>query len=78
MAVEPLLRDLMPARVVLPTPILALPDEEWEHLVGMEDMADHRDWVTRSSRANFLMHLKKMKEWVQGEEPPQQVPAENS
>ena len=63
---EPLLRDLLPARVVLPTPILALPEEEWEHLVGMEDMADRRDWVTLSSRANFLQGLKQMKEGAEG------------
>ena len=63
---EPLLRDLLPARVVLPTPVLALPDEEWEHLLGMEDMAVFEDWVTRSTRANFLQGLKQMQEGAEG------------
>ena len=59
---EPRFRTLAPPAVDFPTPMLALPDEEWEHLVGMEDMADHRDWVTLSSRAEFLQRLREMQE----------------
>ena len=63
---EPYFREFLPARVLLPTPVLARPEEEWEHLLDLEDMAVHEDWVTLSSRASFLQGLKEMKEGAQG------------
>ena len=64
-AFEPRLRALLPAAVDFPTPMLALADEEWEHLLGMDGMSEFEDWVSLSTRAEFLQELKDFEEGAQ-------------
>ena len=59
---EPRLRALLPAAVDFPTPMLALADEEWEHLLGMDGMSEYEDWASLSTRAEFLQELKDFEE----------------